>query len=267
MSDKPPAAVIATLVALRRSFGQLVQFHRGTKAQGFGGANHEAIRASNGTYIVLVNTDMYVTPGWLAALLFTTREVRRVLGWGGGREGGTEEAPTLYWAIRIAPETPQVCAFRFPASQLQIPHAGLVGPTYIGNHTLLQASLFTFIFSAPVLQIPCCLPPALPDMQLQIPHAGLFGPMYIGNHTMLQGCTCPVHSCHPRLPSLPRPSSTLVEHLPVPCLALADSSCWPGWAHVHRQQHPGHRGGRHRVRGGRRCKLWARLPTHVSTNK
>lgn len=33
-------------------------------------------RGWGGTCIVLVNIDMYVTPGWLAALLFTTREVR-----------------------------------------------------------------------------------------------------------------------------------------------------------------------------------------------
>ena len=55
-STVPPALTIATLLALRRSFGSLVAFRRGTTALGFGAANHEAIRATNAMYILLVNT-------------------------------------------------------------------------------------------------------------------------------------------------------------------------------------------------------------------
>ncbi len=78
-----------TLQALKRLFGANVAFKQGgKKALGFGGANHEAIVAASGSHFVLINTDMYVTPGWLAALLYGLKA---------------------------------------------LPHAGMVGPMYIGD--------------------------------------------------------------------------------------------------------------------------------------
>ncbi|KAG1658489.1 hypothetical protein FOA52_006268 [Chlamydomonas sp. UWO 241] len=77
-SASVPARVVVTLSRLRSLFGACVVFVRERgEARGFGAANDAAIRAARGELIVLVNTDMYVTPGWLAALTSTLKSTPR----------------------------------------------------------------------------------------------------------------------------------------------------------------------------------------------
>lgn len=57
-SDILPGLVVSVLHALRQMFGANVIFMRGQESKGFGWANHEAIKASSGKYIALINTDM-----------------------------------------------------------------------------------------------------------------------------------------------------------------------------------------------------------------
>lgn len=70
-SDQEPLVSIATLSALRRFFGTLITYQRKEVAVGFGEANNIAAQWARGQYIALINTDMFVTRGWISALLFT----------------------------------------------------------------------------------------------------------------------------------------------------------------------------------------------------
>jgi len=68
-SNEDPVNVLAVLGKLQHFFGVKVLFLKNMKAMGFGKANDIGIKAANGRFIALINTDVYVPNGWLAALL------------------------------------------------------------------------------------------------------------------------------------------------------------------------------------------------------
>lgn len=77
-SDEDPVITIATLTAFRSLFGLFITYQRNVVPLGFGEANNKAAEWAQGAYIALINTDMFVTPGWICALLFTFSAFRNV---------------------------------------------------------------------------------------------------------------------------------------------------------------------------------------------
>lgn len=70
-STESDNVLTSVIRALQTLFGARVTYIVHSTAQGFGLANHAGILRASGTYIVLVNSDMFPTMGWLATLLAT----------------------------------------------------------------------------------------------------------------------------------------------------------------------------------------------------
>ena len=60
-----------TIQKLRTLFGVRISYYAGKTQLGYGKSNNLALAQAKGEYAVLVNSDVFVTPGWLALLMHT----------------------------------------------------------------------------------------------------------------------------------------------------------------------------------------------------
>jgi hypothetical protein len=76
-STTDTSSVDAVAATLRSHFGSLVTHVRHRRSRGYGAANNAGVRAASGKYIVLLNNDAFVTPGWLKSLLDTMADEQK----------------------------------------------------------------------------------------------------------------------------------------------------------------------------------------------
>lgn len=76
-SEEDMSAVFTLCKSIQELFQYPVKLIKSTTNRGYGASNNHALRVARGRYAMLLNTDVFVRPGWVSALLFTMRTYPR----------------------------------------------------------------------------------------------------------------------------------------------------------------------------------------------
>uniref|UniRef100_A0A061S451 Polypeptide N-acetylgalactosaminyltransferase n=1 Tax=Tetraselmis sp. GSL018 TaxID=582737 RepID=A0A061S451_9CHLO len=79
-SSQDMTPLVRQIQFLKDFFGTRIAYISNTKRSGFSKACKKGVRAAVGQYIALINSDLYVTPGWLYSLLSTVKDGALVAG-------------------------------------------------------------------------------------------------------------------------------------------------------------------------------------------